>query len=153
MRAVGVAEYDEELQSTNDELHAVNEEVRIRGDEVNQLNRLLNAILSSLGGGVVVVGPDRKVRLWNSRAEDLWGLREEEVRGVDFMDIDTGLPVQELRHTLDACLARQVDGSEVTVDAVNRRGRRVRCQVTVNPLLGTDGERGAIIVMHAEEQA
>jgi two-component system CheB/CheR fusion protein len=142
---------NEELQSTNDELHTVNDEVRIRGDEVDQLNRFLSAILTSFGGGVVVVGPDRKVRLWNTRAEDLWGLREEEVRGLDFMDLDSGLPVQELGPTLDACLAQESESAEVVIDAVNRRGRRVRCHVTVNPLHGDDGERGAIVVMAADE--
>jgi two-component system, chemotaxis family, CheB/CheR fusion protein len=142
---------NEELQSTNDELHAVNEEVRLRGDEVHQLNRFLSAILASFGGGVVVVGSDRRVRLWNSRAEDLWGLREDEVRGVDFASLDSGLPVAELAPRLDACLSRPGDGFELTVAAVNRRGRHVRCHVTMNPLPGNGGEHGAIIVMDAEE--
>jgi two-component system, chemotaxis family, CheB/CheR fusion protein len=144
---------NKELQSTNDELHTVNEEVRIRGDEVDELNRFLSAILTSFGGGVVVVGPDRKVRLWNTRAEDLWGLREEEVRGLDFMAIDSGLPVQEVGPTLDACLAHEIDRAELSVDAVNRRGRHIRCLVSVNPLRGEDGDRGALIVMRDEAPA
>jgi two-component system CheB/CheR fusion protein len=144
---------NEELQSTNDELHTVNEEVRIRGDEVDELNRFLSAILTSFGGGVIVVGFDRRVRLWNTRAEDLWGLREAEVRGVDFMELDSGLPVKEVGPPLDACLAREIDSAEFSVDAINRRGRHIRCQVSVNPLHGEDGERGAIIVMTDEEPA
>jgi two-component system CheB/CheR fusion protein len=138
---------NEELQSTNDELHIVNEEVRIRGDELVELNRFLTAILASFRGGVVVVGTDRKIRLWNNRAEDLWGLRLEEVRGVDFLKLDSGLPVGELRETLQACLDLGVEGAEQEIDAVTRRGRSVRCNVTMTPLVGDDGGRGAIIVM------
>jgi two-component system CheB/CheR fusion protein len=144
---------NEELQSTNDELHAVNEEVRVRGDEVDELNHFLNAILASLRGGVVVIDADRNVRIWNDRAEDLWGLRQAEVRGTDFLKLDIGLPVMELAEALAACLAKHAEPAELVVDAVTRRGRQVRCHVTMNPLGGSDGEPGAIIVMDAEERS
>ncbi|MDQ1518930.1 MAG: two-component system, chemotaxis family, CheB/CheR fusion protein [Actinomycetota bacterium] len=144
---------NEELQSTNDELHAVNEEVRVRGDEVDELNHFLNAILASLRGGVVVVDADRNVRIWNDRAEDLWGLRESEVRATDFLKLDIGLPVTELADALAACLGNRAEPAELDLDAVTRRGRHVRCHVTMNPLGARDGERGAIMVMDAEERA
>jgi two-component system CheB/CheR fusion protein len=142
---------NEELQSTNDELHTVNEEVRVRGDEVDALNRFLNVILTSFPGGVVVVDPDRKVRLWNAKAEDLWGLREDEVRGVDLMALDSGFPVEELRANIDACLAREAENFEQVVEAVTRRGRRVRCVVAMSPLHTDGGTRGAIVIMETVE--
>jgi two-component system CheB/CheR fusion protein len=144
---------NEELQSTNDELHSVNDEARVRGDEVDQLNRFLSAILASFRGSVVVVDAHRKVRVWNSHAEELWGLREAEVQGVDFMDLDSGLPVDALRADLDACLSDGAVERERVVDAVTRRGKRVRCVVKTSTLVDGDRDHGAIIVMETEDVA
>jgi two-component system CheB/CheR fusion protein len=94
-----------------------------------------------------VVDHARKVRLWNTRAEDLWGLRLEEVRGVDFLRLDIGLPVAQLRDALQACLDLGVESADQKFDAVTRRGRTVRCDVTLTPLPGDDSRGGAIIVM------
>jgi hypothetical protein len=42
----------------------------------------------------------------------------------------------------------------VTLDAVNRRGRSVRCKVNLSPLTGRDGEaRGAIMFMEVENDS
>lgn len=137
---------NEELQSTNDELHTVNEELRIRGDEVDELNRFLQAVFESFGGGVVVVDERRRVRFWNDRAEDLWGVREAEVAGTDVLAVDVGLPIGELAEPLDRCL-RGNGNESTTLDAVTRRGRSVRCLVTMTPLLADGDVEGAIIVM------
>jgi two-component system CheB/CheR fusion protein len=47
---------------------------------------------------------------------------------------------------LRGCLS---DGASqaVTLDAVNRRGKPIRCEVTCTPLTGSEGLRGAILVM------
>jgi two-component system CheB/CheR fusion protein len=58
--------------------------------------------------------------MWNQRAEDLWGLRGDEVRGRSFLGLDIGLPVAELRPLVRACLAGEADTRELTVDATNR---------------------------------
>jgi two-component system CheB/CheR fusion protein len=142
---------NEELQSTNDELHTVNDEVRMRGDEVEELNRFLNAILTSFRGGVVVVDAARRVQLWNPGAEELWGLREDEVRGVDIAQLDSGLPIAAFRAELDACIRTQVRSEEQAIDAINRRGRPVRVHVTMSPLAGDDTGRGAILTMVVDD--
>src|SRR5437667_180926 len=85
---------NEELQSTNEELNTINEELRERTDELNRSNAFLNSILSSLRGGVVVVDRNNNVLIWNYMAEDLWGLRAEEIKGQSLMDLDIGLPVR-----------------------------------------------------------
>ncbi|HEY3831616.1 MAG TPA: CheR family methyltransferase [Acidimicrobiia bacterium] len=138
---------NEELQSTNDELHAVNDEVRARGDEVDQLNQFLESILASLRGGVVVIDRDRRVRVWSQRAFDMWGLREEEVREVDLLDLDVGLPVADLREAIDECMAHDVEQENLVVEAVTRRGRTVECRVSISPLRERGVVNGAILVM------
>src|SRR5262249_48012562 len=142
--------------STNDELHAVNEEVRVRSDELDELNHFLAAILNSFQGGVVVVDNRKRVRVWNPRAEDLWGVREDEVRGHEFGSIDIGLPVGRVVPALDALLdghGSSRDATDMTLDAVTRRGRSVKCRVSFTPLETNDRLNGVILVMDIVEQA
>src|SRR6476646_4356677 len=91
---------NEELQATNEELQATNEELQRRSEELDQANAFLSSILGSLKGGVVVVNRDLQVQIWNYRAEDLWGLRTEEVSGQHLLSLDIGLPVEKLRRPI-----------------------------------------------------
>jgi two-component system, chemotaxis family, CheB/CheR fusion protein len=139
---------NEELQSGNEELQTMNEELRQRSDELNQVNTFLESILGGIKSGVVVLDRDLTVLVWNHRAEDLWGLRPEEVREQHFLNLDIGLPVERLRPVMRAGLAGETVPA-VTVDAVNRRGRKMRCQVTCTPLRGGSEKeaRGVILLM------
>jgi two-component system CheB/CheR fusion protein len=81
----------------------------------------------------------------------LWGLRADEVKGQNFLNLDIGLPVERLRPAIKACIAGDSTFSETITDATNRRGRPLSCKVTVSPLMGTGKDvRGAILLM--EEQ-
>src|SRR6266571_2262179 len=131
---------NEELQSTNEELNTINEELRERTDELNHSNAFLNSILSSLRGGVVVVDRNNNVLIWNYLAEDLWGLRAEEIKGQSLMNLDIGLPVGQLREPIRACLSQETDKQEMILDAVNRRGRSIKCRVAITPFRGPKGE-------------
>ena len=139
---------NEELQSMNDELHATNEELRVSTEEVGALNRFMFGVMSSFRAGVVVVDSHLRVLVWNAAAEDLWGLRQEEVQGQYVLNLDIGLPISGL-HPL---LRRQVSGQAAThetleVDAVNRRGRPVRVRITVSAFSHESGERGGAVVL------
>jgi two-component system, chemotaxis family, CheB/CheR fusion protein len=139
---------NEELQSTNAELQTVNEELRIRGDELNHLNAFLRSVLASLSAGAVVVDSNLDVLMWNLRAEDLWGLRADEVRGKGLLNLDIGLPVAELRTVIRSCLAGEAVRQEVVLDAVNRRGKKIKCRVTCSPLVaGSKQPEGVILMM------
>ena len=140
---------NEELQSMNDELHLANEELRRSTDEVGALNRFMSGVMGSFRAGVVVVDADLRVLVWNAAAEDLWGLRHDEVQGQYLLNLDIGPPVSELH----AVLRRQVAGDgpphdTVEVDAVNRRGRPVRIRVTGSAFTREPGTRaGAVVLM------
>jgi two-component system CheB/CheR fusion protein len=139
---------NEELQSTNEELTTMNDELHVRGEELNQVNSFLESVLMSLRGGVAVLDSEMQVLIWNPRAEDLWGLREEEVVGKQFLALDIGLPVEQLKQPVKACLSGTKDFVELELDATNRRGRSVRVRVTCMPLAAsTRALRGAIVVM------
>jgi two-component system, chemotaxis family, CheB/CheR fusion protein len=143
---------NEELQSTNEELHAINDELSQRTREVNQANALLQSILASIQAGVVVVGNQFNILSWNKQTENLWGLRSEEVEGQSFFNLEIGLPVDQLRETIRRCIAG-ADPLELTIDAVNRRGRSFRCRVTCNPLLNVEQERQGVILTMEEVDA
>jgi two-component system CheB/CheR fusion protein len=144
---------NEELQSTNEELQTVNEELQKRGEELNQSNAFLESILTSLRGGVVVVDRDLGVQIWNHKAEDLWGLRSNEALEQNFLNLDIGLPVEQLRQPMRVCLAGDDRGAtEVLLPAINRRGRSIQCRVTCTPLTGSEAQiQGVILLMEEIE--
>jgi two-component system CheB/CheR fusion protein len=140
---------NEELQSMNDELHSTNEELRVSTGEVAALNRFMGGVLGSFRAGVVVVDADLRVLVWNSAAEDLWGLRQDEVQGRYLLSLDIGLPAGPLHPLLRRQIGGGGEGHDVVeLDAVNRRGRPVRVRVTVTAFTqASDGPAGAVVLM------
>jgi two-component system CheB/CheR fusion protein len=144
---------NEELQSTNEELETINDELRDRTLELNQVNEFLETILASLGLAVAVIDRDQRIQVWNQRAEDLWGLRQDEAVDNHLLSLDIGLPIEQLVPALRAALTGG-NRQDVELEAVNRRERTIVCQTTVMPLMagnGGDGEarvRGAIVLMN-----
>jgi two-component system, chemotaxis family, CheB/CheR fusion protein len=139
---------NEELQSTNDELQTINDELRERTADLDNANAFLEAILTSLRAGVAVLNRDMHVRVWNRRAEDLWGLRQDEAVGQHFLNLDIGLPTDQLRPMIRRMLSGDSDTQETRLTAVNRRGRTVEVRVVGTPLAHDgEGATGAILVM------
>ena len=99
-----------------------------------------------------MIDRDQRIQIWNQRAEDLWGLRQDEAVDHHLLSIDIGLPTEQLIGALRSALnggARQ----DVELEAVNRRGRAIVCRTTVMPLLDGDEKaeprvRGAIVLMN-----
>jgi len=145
---------NEELQSTNDELQSINDQLRVSTAGLDEANSFLETVLTSLRAGVAVVDRDLRIRMWNRRAEDLWGLRAGEVAGQHFLNLDIGLPFEQLRPLLRGALGDDGESGEISVDAINRRGRGVVVRVACAPLRGREqarGTEGAIIVMEADD--
>jgi two-component system CheB/CheR fusion protein len=145
---------NDELQSTNEELVTSNTELRDRTSELDYVNGFLEVILTSLGVAVTVLDHSRRVQVWNRAAEDLWGLREAEALDQDFLALDIGLEPQRLASALRAVIFGG-EPRNTTLEAVNRRGRSIRCEVSILPLSDGDGEisappRGAIVLMGDE---
>lgn len=122
---------NEELQSTNDALQAINDELHARTGDLNQAKQFLETILTGLRAGVAVLDPEMRVLVWNQRAEDLWGLRRDEIVGRHFFNLDIGLPTQRLRPLIHRTLAGETGPHEMVLAAVNRRGRPILVQPLV----------------------
>jgi two-component system CheB/CheR fusion protein len=141
---------NEELQSTNEELEATNQESRVRSEDLNQLNTFLQSILSVMHVGAAVVNRDLRIDLWNSVAEELWGIREDEVLGNELTALDIGLPVDQLAVAIRRCFLEGSEQNDFEVDAVNRRGRTLRCKVTLLPSRLTGDHDWKMIVLMEE---
>jgi two-component system CheB/CheR fusion protein len=144
---------NEELQSTNEELETINEELRDRTSELDRVNAFLESILLSLGVAVTVLDREQQIQVWSDRADDLWGLRADEVIGQHFLSLDIGLPVERLVRPIRNALAGHADGNRLTLEATNRRGRPIRCQVNCLPLVVSSRETQGVIVLMEETDA
>ncbi len=137
---------NEELQSTNEELRTLNDQLQQRSDELDQINGYFESVLTGLRAAVAVLDRSLQVRVWSEKAQDLWGLREDEVLGKSFLDLDIGLPAEPLRQPLREVLASG-ESREVALDSVNRRGKPVRCRV---PGLAAAARGGGMILLMEE---
>src|SRR5215217_6057132 len=142
---------NEEMQATNDELQAINDELGQRTTELNQLNAFLESVWAGLDGAVAVLDPDLRVLVWNHGSEELWGVRQEEVQGQHFLNLDIGLPIEQVRPTLKAAMSGEEGTQSTMIEATNRRGRTVTCRVTCSPLLDSDKNLRGVIVLVVDE--
>ena len=142
---------NEELQSTNEELETINVELQVRTAELNAANLMMESILSRSMIGVIVVDQDLRVMVWNRRTEDMWGLRANEVHGQYLLNLDIGLPVSELRQPMRSCLTDPEARVQLTLKALNRRGRTVQCRITCDPLV-REGQQIDGVILWVEEQ-
>jgi two-component system, chemotaxis family, CheB/CheR fusion protein len=138
---------NEELQSGNEELETMNEEMRVRTAELDEARGFLEGVLSSVGAAVVVLDSALQVRSWNKGAEEMWGLRADEVRNQGFFNLDFGLPTGQVRDAVQECLASGRRTGPVQVAAINRIGRAITCLVTCSPLDGGGNSEGVVMLM------
>jgi two-component system CheB/CheR fusion protein len=138
---------NEELQSTNEELETMNLELLMRGRELNEANSFLDGVLGSLNAGVAVVNGDLQVEAWNRGARELWGLAPDEAVGQHFLNLDIGLPIDKLRNPIRTALSDGDHPAPFRLEAINRRGRTIECDITLTPLDGPKGRKGVIVMM------
>jgi two-component system, chemotaxis family, CheB/CheR fusion protein len=136
---------NEELRSTNAELETANSEQRNLAQMVETTNSFLQSILSSMHSAVVVLNFKFEIVVWNDYCRNLWGIRFDEVQGQSLFEVDIGLPVEKLRTPLETFMQNQGEYQEVVLDAMNRRGRNIKCIVRISSLL--DSKQSGIILL------
>jgi len=104
----------------------------------------LRDVLDSLPRAVIVTDGEGRIALWNAAAEDLYGWREDEVRGRSIVDVLTP-PDHHDEHV--ARLQRVLEGESTKGDRilVRRDGQPIRVAVTAQPLLDEAGEVVAVV--------
>jgi two-component system, chemotaxis family, CheB/CheR fusion protein len=94
-----------------------------------------------------------EIRAWNHHAEELWGLRADEIIGSHFLSLDIGFPVEKLRLQIRSCLSGRTDRVQVVQPAVNRPGRQIECTADISGLNRENMTKGVILLMDASGHA
>ncbi len=113
---------------------------------VNKNKTLLgvSVVFHSIRAGIVVIDAEMRIKAWNRGAEDLWGVRRDEAEGTHLLNLDTGLPVADVRPMVREALSDPSYYGELLLDAINRRGRTT----VVRLLCSSNGEsHGALLMM------
>ncbi len=136
-----------EVSATSQELRALNDQVGERTAELDHANAMLESVIDGIEQPVVVLDCDLAVRAWSPRSEDLWGPNAAAVRGRSLLALQIGLPVEELAVRVRGVVGGEVEDALIELDAVDRRGREVRCSVRAAPVRGPAGQvAGSILV-------
>jgi two-component system CheB/CheR fusion protein len=142
---------NEELQSTNEELETTNSELRNITEELNDTNAFLQSIFASLRSALVVIDTQFKIITWTEQAQEIWGLRQEEVVGQSLLSLDCGLPVEKLKEPVKSFLKDHKEYLELEFESTNRRGRGFLCKVRITPLDHQKNSRIKGLVLMMEE--
>lgn len=130
----------------------MNDELRHRTEEVNDVNLFLETILGTIGSAVAVLDSNQRVQIWNGNAGEMWGVTPDEAEDEHLLALDIGLPIDRLKRELRATLNGESAREEVLLEATNRRGKAFQCRVTLLPLGGSPGDgvaSGVIMMMEA----
>jgi two-component system, chemotaxis family, CheB/CheR fusion protein len=139
---------NEELQSANEELETMNDELRHRTLELNEMNSFLETILTTIGLAVVVLDNRQYVQIWNDQARELWGVSADEAADQHLFALAIGIPMDELKQPLRACLTGVSEREELVLEAHNRRGKAFQCRVVCLPVNGgSDGAVSGVILL------
>ena len=114
----------EELQSSNEELVTLNEQLQNRNVELAHTTDDLSNVLSGADIPIVILGRDRRIRLFTPPAEKLLGL----------IPADVGRPIAKLRMGVnipdfDALIAAAAEGDDVTREVQAESGRWLQLRV------------------------
>lgn len=78
---------EEQFEYLNVKLEETNRELRISLEEKDRVSNYLNNILESMSGGLLVLGLDGRITLFNQAAEQITGLTQEEVLGRTYEEV------------------------------------------------------------------
>ena len=68
----------------------MNDELRHRTLELNDMNAFQETILTTIGLAVLVIDRRQHIQIWNGQARELWGLTPEDVEDAPLLSLDIG---------------------------------------------------------------
>ena len=109
----------EELQSTNEELATLNEELENRNQELTRANDDLYNLLGAVQVAIVMLGPDQRIRRFNSTAQEMLNLIPGDA-GRPLSNLKLPLEVNDLKGLITEVMDHLVVKE---VEVRNREGR------------------------------
>lgn len=138
---------NEEARSSNEEMESINEELRVQADQAASYRLYLESVLRSMNGGIIVLNQAREIRSWNRWMEKTWGLRNEEVVGINIDRIEIGLPVDVLFDGIAEVESGRAEQVEKVLEGRDRRGRPIVCRIVVSGLLSENSEHLGCVLL------
>jgi two-component system CheB/CheR fusion protein len=77
-------------------------------------------------------------------------LRANEVQGKNFLTLDIGLPVEQLKQPIRAGLAKEYEFLGVSLAAINRHGKSIQCKIICCPLVNSGVDVHGVILLVEE---
>jgi two-component system, NtrC family, sensor kinase len=117
-------------------------EVRQHAAEVESLKALQERILESSGVGLLLVDAEARIRAWNRRLEEIYGLPRGEAMGKVLRDVFPLHSIRRIEREL-AAVGPDVEARIYRHAMVNRAGERIVVNLALSPLTayGGDGSR------------
>lgn len=159
---------NEELKAANDELETTNHELAATNSDLQEMNRelqsanralrqgrsdlvrtkaILESMLTSIRFAAIAVDEQLRVLAWNSRAAELWGRNAHDVLGTALLELDIGLPVEQLATVIHSVI-KGSGQREIVAQARNAVGASFLVRAQVSPLTVPDrGVAGATILI------
>ncbi len=117
-------------------------EVRQHAAQVEGLKALQERILESSGVGLLLIDAEARIRTWNRRLEEIYGLPREEALGKTLRDVFPLHTIRRIQREL-AAVGPDVEARIYRHGLVNRSGERIVVNLAVSPVTagGEDGSR------------
>ncbi|MEE8111028.1 MAG: PAS domain S-box protein [bacterium] len=107
-------------------------------EEAQRSRKFLESVVTESADPIVIVDPDRKIILWNSGAESLYGYAKEEVLGRHVNMIIPEKGREETNRIHKKMLEKRIPVT-VEVERVSKDGRVIPVSMTLSPVRREDG--------------
>jgi PAS domain S-box-containing protein len=114
-------------------------EVRQRAAQVERLKALQERILDSSGVGLLLVDDEGRIRAWNRRLEEIYGMSREEALGKLLRDVFPLHTIRRIEREL-AAVGAAVEARIYRHALVNRAGERLVVNLAFSPVAATGGD-------------
>jgi PAS domain S-box-containing protein len=119
-------------------------EVRQHAAQVESLKALQERILESSGVGLLLIDGEARIRAWNRRLEEIYGLPREEALGRPLRDV---FPLHSIRRIERELLAvgPAVEARIYRHALVNRAGERIVVNLAFSPVAAEGGDGSRVV--------
>lgn len=111
-----------------------------------------DAIMSSIGEGVMVIDGMRRIKLFNKAAQDLTGWDESSAQGIDFnlvLQLKTAddQPIVELNDPFAEAWKKQTEVVKDTLAMTTRSGRKIQVNLSISPIFDANKQPSGAIAL------
>jgi two-component system NtrC family sensor kinase len=119
-------------------------EVRQHAAQVESLKLLQERILESSGVGLLLIDAEARIRAWNRRLEEIYGLPREETLGKLLREV---LPLHSIRRIERelAAVGPDVEARIYRHALVNRAGERIVVNLALSPIAASAGDGSRVV--------